>query len=165
MSSSPERRRATRAARLGVGRTRHARRAHDESGQAIIEFVLVLPVVALLLGVAFNGWNSMDLSVQLTSAARAGAIQAANDLGGGETQQQAWNDATAAVNAEQGQTTLYQNTDPSAGDYVNMTTQSETTTDGTTMQTVKVVVTTTPVALVPFVHSLSVTASATARYS
>jgi Flp pilus assembly protein TadG len=148
MSSSPER---TRAA--------------GESGQAIVEFVLALPLVALLLGVAFNGWNSMDLSVQLTSAARAGAIQAANDLGNSTSSQQAWNDATAAVNAEQGQTTLYQNTDPSAGNYVDMTTNpNETTTAGTVMKTVKITITTTPVALVPFVRSLSITSSATARW-
>jgi Flp pilus assembly protein TadG len=141
-------------------------RAAGESGQAIIEFVLALPVLALLMGAAFNGWNSMEMSVGLTSAARAGAIQAANDLGANKTQQQAWNDATTAINAEEGQTTRYQNVNPSAGNYVNLTINpSESTTGGTVMKTVKITITTTPVALIPFVHSLSITASATARYA
>jgi Flp pilus assembly protein TadG len=143
------------------------RRAAGESGQAIVEFCLALPLVALLLGVGFNGWNSMDLSVQLTSAARAGAIQAANDLGTNPTAtQKAADDATAAVNAEQGTTNVYQDTDPSAGDYVSVTEPpTQTTTAGTNLNVVVVTITTTPVALVPFIHSLSITASATARYS
>ena len=61
----------------------------------------------LLLGVAFNGWNGMQESIRLTSAARAGAIVAANDLTSTSshpamTQDQALDDATTAINAEEG---------------------------------------------------------------
>ena len=173
MSSFPESR-----TRKGLGRARSHRtraaearppeagRRRDESGQAIIEFVLALPVVALLLGVAFNGWNSMELSVGLTSAARAGSIQAANDLGANPAQtQKAWDDATAAVNAEEGVTNVYQNVNASAGDYVSMTTAPQSVSGGVTMNVVTISITQTPVALVPFVRSLTVNAHATARYS
>jgi Flp pilus assembly protein TadG len=137
----------------------------DESGQALIEFVLVLPVVALIMGVAFNGWNAMQLDIRLTSAARAGAIQAVNDLANHDSQQTAWNDATAAVNAEEGDTNVYQNTNSSAQNYVGLSTTTETTATGIVIHTVTVTISQTSATLVPFVRNLSVNAKATARYS
>ena len=59
---------------------RRRSRQRDESGTALVELALVLPLVILLLGVAFNGWNGMQATIRLTSAARAGAIVAAADL-------------------------------------------------------------------------------------
>lgn len=143
--------------RAGLGR--------DESGQALVELALVLPLMALLLGTAFNGWSAMQLSVRLTSAARAGAIEAANDLANAPAQTQtAWNDATSAVIQEEGDTTVYQNTNPSANDYVGMsvTTQAQ---NGVTINVVTITITEPSVAFVPFVHDLSVGVHATARYS
>src|SRR5580693_2663826 len=86
-------------------------RRRDESGQALVEFALVLPLVILIVAVAFNGWDGMQKTIRLTSAARAGAIVAASDLAAGDSQQTAWNDAVTAINAEEGDTSvaLYQN--------------------------------------------------------
>jgi len=50
---------------------------------------------------------------------RAGAILAAQDLQTGTGN--AWNDATLAINQEEGVTNVYQNSSPSADNYVNMT--------------------------------------------
>jgi Flp pilus assembly protein TadG len=55
----------------------HAQRRHREDGQALVEFALVLPLLAVLLfaviqfGIAFNNY------VTLTDAVRAGARNAA----------------------------------------------------------------------------------------
>jgi len=137
----------------------------DDSGQALIEFVLVLPVVALLMGVAFNGWSGLQLSIRLTSAARAGAIQAANDLAAHPTQTQtAWNDATTAVNQEEGVTNVYQNTNGAADGYVNMAITT-TTTGGVTVNVVTVTISEVSFTLVPIVKNIGVSAHATARYS
>jgi len=181
VSSSPDpRRRARPSGRTGrgIGALR-ARLRRDESGVALVEFALVLPVVALLMGAAFTGWNGMQMSVRLTSAARAGAIQAAADLGAdqngvasaaisGAQQQAAWDDATQAVNNEEGTTGVYQDTDPNGGNYVAMTLQSQAVpgSGGTiSVNVVKVTISDTAVTLVPIVGNLPVTATATARYS
>lgn len=49
----------------------------------MVEMVVILPLVLILLSFAFMGWDSMQQSIRLTSAARAGAIKAANDLQAG----------------------------------------------------------------------------------
>jgi|GEM_PF-5916038 len=157
------------ARRLRPGPTaepRHGRR-HGESGQALVEFVLVLPVVALVMGVAFDGWNAMQLDIRLTSAARAGAIEAASDLAANDAPQTAWDAATAAVNAEEGDTGVYQDTDPSAQDYVHMSTSTQTVASGNgpiAMNVVTITISRTPATLVPLVSTLSVNTTATARY-
>lgn len=141
------------------------RRGRDEAGQALIEFVLVLPVVALLMGVAFNGWSGLQLTIRLTSAARAGAIQAASDLAAHPTQTQtAWNDATTAVNQEEGATNLYQNTNRAADGYVSMS-ETTSTTGGVTINEVTVTISRVSVTLVPIAKNIGVSAHATARYS
>jgi Flp pilus assembly protein TadG len=148
-------------------RTRRPGWRRDESGQALVELALVLPLVALLVGVAFDGWNSMQEAVRLTSAARAGVLVAANELGGATppTQSQVLTDATAAVNAEEGDTNVFQSTDSGANDYVTMTTPSPVTTNGVTMNIVTITIHESSVNLVPFVGNLPVTTHATARYS
>ena len=147
-------------------------RRRDESGQALVELVLVLPLVALLLGVAFNGWSGMQLSERLTSAARAGAIQAANDLGSTNPPpaQTVLNDATKAVNAEEGVPGVYQDSDSSADDYVSMTPSQQTITTPNggpplIINVVTITITQRSSSLVPFVGTFPVTAHATARYS
>jgi Flp pilus assembly protein TadG len=143
-------------------------RRGGESGQALVEFVLVLPVVALIMGVAFDGWNAMQLDIRLTSAARAGAIQAASDLAANDAPQTAWDAATAAVNAEEGDTGVYQDTDPSAQNYVHMATSTQSVTAGNgpiAMNVVTITISRTPATLVPLVSTLSVNTTATARYS
>ena len=104
---------------------------------------MVLPLVALLLGVAFNGWSGMQLAVRLTSAARAGAIQAANELGSATPPPTptVLNDATNAINAEEGVAGVYQNSNSAANDYVSMT-QSQTTSSGVTMNVVTITIST-----------------------
>jgi Flp pilus assembly protein TadG len=138
----------------------------DETGTALVEFALVLPLLALLTGVAFNGWNGMQLDIGLTSAARAGVIQAANDLASDPTQTQAaQTDATTAVNAEQGDTNVYQDTDQSANNYVGMSETTETVDTGVTINVVTITISQVSETLVPFVGSFHVSVDASARYS
>jgi len=145
-------------------------RRPDEAGQALVELVIVLPLVALLLGVAFNGWSGMQLAERLTSAARAGAIQAANELGSASppSTQTVLDDATKAVNAEE-DSGVYQDSDSGADDYVSMTTSPQTisTANGGTLNinVVTITITQRSSSLVPFVGTFPVTAHATARYS
>jgi len=153
-------------ARPAAARIGHRR---GESGQALVEFVLVLPLVALLMGVAFTGWNAMQLSVRLTSAARAGAIQAAADLASGDSQAQAATDATTAVNNEEGVSGVYQDSDPAAADYVSVSQPTSQTVSGTsgttTINVVTVTISRTADTLVPFVGNIAVNTHATARFS
>ena len=164
------------ATKLSTDRLSRGGRRRDEGGQALVELVLVLPLVALLLGVAFNGWNGMQLAERLTSAARAGAIQAANELGNAnppatQTNQTVLDDATKAVNAEEGDggSAVYQDSNSGADDYVSMTTSQQTisTPNGGTLNinVVTITITQRSSSLVPFVGTFPVTAHATARYS
>ena len=142
-------------------------RRRDESGQALVEFALVLPLVILIVAVAFNGWDGMQKTIRLTSAARAGAIVAASDLAAGDGPPQALTDAVTAINAEEGVTGVYQ-TNASLPNSVNLVTSQQTISSGTTTVIVKVVtITVSPssVTLVPYVGHISVTTHATARYS
>jgi Flp pilus assembly protein TadG len=140
-------------------------RRHDESGTALVELALVIPLVILLMGVAFNGWNGMQESIRLTSAARAGAILAASDLTSapGATGQAA-TDAATAINAEEG-TDLYQSTNSGANNYVSIATQTDTISARVTISVVTVTISHASVSFVPFVGSFPVTTHATARYS
>ena len=145
-------------------------RRRDETGTALVELALVLPLVILLLGVAFNGWNGMQQTVRLTSAARAGAIVAASDLTSSPSHpatstNQALVDATTAVNQEEGATNLYQSVDAAANNYVSMSETTDTISSGMTIKVVTITISQSSVSLVPFVGSLPVTTHATARYS
>jgi len=155
---------------------RRRRGRGDESGQALVEFALVLPLLALIMGIAFNGWNGMQLGIGLTSAARAGAVQAANELAGDVAAdpaqpptaaqvQNAWDDATNAVNKEEGGSAVYQNTNPNATNYVAMSEATETIQSGATMNVVRVTISGVSFDLVPVVGNIAVTAHAAARYS
>ena len=166
----------SRNGHASVGRARR-RSGGDEKGQALVEFALVLPLVILLVAVAFNGWNGIQLAVRLTSAARAGAVQAANDLGADVTAhpgtpptalefQNAWDAATSAVNQEEGVTGVYQDKFPNQADYVNMPAPYTQSLNGVgTVGVVTVTITQASVTLVPVVGNFSVSAHAAARYS
>jgi len=126
--------------------------------------------VALLLGVAFNGWNGMQASIRLTSAARAGAIAAASDLSttpdhAATTQPVALQDATTAINAEEGVPGVYQSVNSAANDYVSMSVQPSQNISGQSVNLVTITISQSGVSLVPFVGSLPVTTHATARYT
>jgi Flp pilus assembly protein TadG len=138
---------------------------HDETGTALVELALVIPLVMLLLGAAFNGWNGMQESIRLTSAARAGAILAANDLttNPGAVGQAAI-DATKAINAEEGTPGLYQSSSSGANNYVSVSTQSDTISSHITINVVTVTISHASVSFVPFVGSFPVTTHATARF-
>jgi Flp pilus assembly protein TadG len=152
--------------------SRRSRRG-DETGQALVEFALILPLVVLLIGVAFNGWNAMQLDIGLTSAARAGALQAANDLATGKLSDQSCStagsqqvvcDATNAINLEEN-TTVYQYTNPQQPNYVSSSTPPATTIDGIPVSIVTISISPSPVDLIPYVGDISVNAHASARYS
>lgn len=143
---------------------------HDETGTALVELALVIPLVVLLLGAAFNGWNGMQSSIRLTGVARAGAILAANDLTAtsshpATTQDQALTDATTAINAEEGATNVYQSTDSGANNFVSITTQNDTLSAGVTISVVTITISHASVSFVPLVGGFPVTTHATARYS
>jgi len=130
----------------------------------MVEFVVILPLVVLLFGVAFTGWQGMQSSIRLTTAARAAAIVAANDLQ--TAKGNALDDATLAVNQEEGVTNVYQDTSSTADNYVSMSVSADTLSSaGLTIDVVKISVAHTVLPLVPGVWKLSVTSSATARYS
>ena len=137
-----------------------------------MELALVIPLVILLMGIAFNGWNAMQSSIRLTSAARAGAIVAANDVTSSSTHPAlttsvALTDATNAVNDEEGTTSpaLYQSTDSSANDYVSLSQSTQTISGGISMSVVTITISHSSLSFVPFVGSFPVTTHATARYS
>jgi Flp pilus assembly protein TadG len=69
-----------------------------------VEFAISLPVLILLLALAFVGWEAVHTVIALNGAARAGAVTAANDVRHGVSQFQESTDVTSAVNAEQGTT-------------------------------------------------------------
>ncbi len=146
-------------------------RRHDESGTALVELALVIPLVILLLGAAFNGWNGMQHSIRLTSAARAGALVAASDLTStpshpATTQSQALADATNAINAEEGDTNVYQSVNSGANNYVSIAlTPNETISGHVAISVVTVTISHASVSFVPFVGSFPVTTHATARYA
>ena len=156
----------------GALQARHAcsamsrcRRRRDEAGQALIEFALVLPLVLLLMGSAFNGWNAMQLSVRLTSAARVGAIEAAHNLAIDAAQTQtALADATTAINEEEGVTGVYQDSNSSASNYVSLS-QSTQVANGVSINVVTITISEGQVPLIPVVRGLSITAHAAASYS
>ncbi len=146
--------------------TRPFARRRDDDGQALIELVLVLPLVALILGAGFNGWNAMQFSVRLTSAARAGAIKAANDLGTNPTQlQTAWDDATTAVNQEEGVVNMYQDQNSAADNYVRMSEKTDSVPGGSSINVVTITITRNSVTLIPVIGNLHVSVQAAARYS
>src|SRR5947209_14988251 len=114
----------------------HARRLRGESGVALVETALIIPILALLLGIAYTAYSSMQQSIRLTTAARAAAIKAANELqadivtnGGtaptGAQLTTALADATAAVNQEEGVTNVYQAGCNTQNNCVNMTEASD----------------------------------------
>jgi Flp pilus assembly protein TadG len=167
--------------RQGIGSARHLdphrvrrfiRRCQrrDEDGTALVELAVALPLVVLLLGVAFNGWNGMQEAVRLTSAARAGAIVAASDLTTSTNHpatsaNQALTDATTAINQEEGVTNLFQSADAAANNYVSMSQATDNVSTGVVVSVVTITISHANVSLVPLVGSFPVNTHATARYS
>jgi Flp pilus assembly protein TadG len=163
----------TTARLRGRGERRLGQRRHrDETGTALVELALVVPLVILLMGIAFNGWNAMQSSIRLTSAARAGAIVAANDLTSSSTHapltaSAALTDATNAINNEEGSTNpaVYQSANSSANNYVSLSQSTQTVSGGISVSVVTITVSHSSLSFVPFVGSFPVTTHATARYS
>jgi Flp pilus assembly protein TadG len=119
--------------------------------------------MVLLLAVAFNGWDGIQLDINLTSAARAGAVAAAESLVKDPTADY----KTAAVNAineEEGTTAVYQ-TNPSLPDYVTVTTAPQAVSSGPNINVVTVSISNVSVTLVPVVGAISLSTHASARYS
>lgn len=138
-------------------------------GQAMVEMSLILPVVLLLLGVAWTASDAMHNSIGLTSAARAGAIIAAGDLtldssSAGRTT--ALNAATAAVNAEEGTSgppALYTTDDGSSLCPLNCVTLTYPT-NSSSINLAQITITHSVLSGVPLVSSIDISAHATARY-
>jgi len=77
----------------------------------------------------------------------------------------AWNDATTAINEEEGVNNVYQNVNAASNDYVTLSTSTESVSGGITINLVTITIHETTSNLVPVVASFPVTAHATARYS
>ena len=78
-------------------------------GQSLVEFSLAFPLFMLLVAVCFTGSQAMSSVIGLSSAARAGAIAAANDVSANSNVPAATElaDAVAAVNYEEGCNACY----------------------------------------------------------
>jgi Flp pilus assembly protein TadG len=140
----------------------------DEAGQSAVEFALVLPVIILLVAVAFNGWSALQSSIRLATAARAGAIAAANDLGppNNKSTATALADATTAINNEEGVAVVYQHTNAAANNYVSLSTSTDTLSGtGVTINVVTINIAHQMTAWVPVVSIPQLSTRATARYS
>ena len=146
------------------------RAGFGERGTALVEFAILGPLIAILVGVAFTGWSALQTTVGLTSAARAGAIKAASDYAGGASLGTARCDARDVINSEEN-TTIFQCTNPAAAFYVTVTppgTSTSIAASGTspaiTMNIVTVSISKTVSAFTPIAWNIPVSASATARY-
>ena len=143
-----------------------ARRCRGESGQSIAEMALVAPILVILSGIAFNGWSALQSSIRLTTAARSGAISAANDLANSKPTL-ALTDATTAINLEEGVTNVYQSTNAAADNYVSMSpvpTSDALGGTGVTIFVVTIKISHLVSAWVPVFQNIHMTAAATARY-
>jgi len=129
----------------------------------MVEMVLILPLVLVMVGAAFTGWDAMQQTIRLTSAARAGAIKAANDIQAGQSVN-AWSDATTAVNQEENVNNVFQNTNPAAADYVKMAQATDNLNgSGASINTVTITISNVHILVMPFVSNMTVTTSGTAR--
>jgi Flp pilus assembly protein TadG len=125
---------------------------------------ILLPLLLLLFGIAFTGWDAMHRSIGLTSAARAGAIKAANDLGVSKTTQQvAWDDAKDAVNQEEG-TNVYQDSTPGADNYVLMSPTPDVIDGSLTINVVTITISHEVPTDIPTVTDIHLKVHASARY-
>jgi Flp pilus assembly protein TadG len=142
--------------------------SRGERGTAVVEFALVVPLIMMLVGIAFNGWSALQSSIRLTTAARAGAIAAANDLGppNNKTTSTALTDATTAINNEEGVTNVYQHTNAAANNYVSLSISTDTLSGtGVTINVVTIQIMHQVTAWVPVASLPPLNAKATARYS
>ena len=142
----------------------------------MVELALVLPVFLLLVAVAFTGWDAIHQTIGLTSAARAGVIEAASDLQNAKPTPQALSDATAAINAEEGAANTYKcQTNPAFGSCttsacanncvtLGTSTGSQTGAAGLTVDLVTVAISRSLSSDLPIVSGVKLVSSATARY-
>ncbi len=121
---------------------------------------LILPVVLLVLGAAYTGWDAMRQTIGLVSAARAGVIMAANDLQNGKSSA-ALSDATAAVNDEEGVSGLFSSGPGCTNNCVALTSGPGPL---SAVGLVTITITRSVGTDIPVVPGINVAAHATARY-
>ncbi len=132
---------------------------------------LILPVMMLILGAAYTGWDAMRQTIGLSSATRAGVIMAANDLQNSKSASDLL-DATAAINAEEGVNGLFTYSgEPGkppgyvcTNNCVSLTTSAPGISGVATFGLVTITITRSVGTDLPIVPGINVAAHATARY-
>jgi Flp pilus assembly protein TadG len=131
-------------------------------GQALTEFALIAPLAFLLLAGAVTGGQLMVAAINLTQAARAGAVMAAQDYTAGTTTTQQTSDAVTAANDEEGglNTITCTPTGSVPASCVSVTNTSESSSSAP--EEVKVQIWQTVSPFIPLVSGISIGSSATA---
>jgi Flp pilus assembly protein TadG len=132
-------------------------------GQSLVEMALVMPLLVLILAMAYTGWDATQQAIGLATAARAGAIMAENDLRHGQSQAQALTDATSAINAEEGGGSVYSSGGGCTTNCVTLATSTGTR-FGSQLQLVTITVTHRVAPDIPVLSGITVVGHATGAY-
>lgn len=152
--------------------TRHRHRQRGSGAQAVVEFAIIFPVLIVMLAGSFSVYMAINTDIQMTSAARAGAVEASYLLANDTPPLTATDDSNAvaaaqsAANDDWGSSKFSQTQTPftlvCSAPCVILTTPAplEPPLTGTAVQEAQITVTDTLVPTVPFSFTINLSASA-----